>query len=523
MKTRSQVPQFFGLDLNCAIYHCVKKVQTKRPYTEEAKQKWEAELIESVIEYIKQMNAIVNPSTMLYIAVDGVAPMAKIKQQRMRRFKSAIQAEQEARIRAEAKGAPYVPIPRWDTNAITPGTKFMEKLSHALRAYQKTKPKNIVVSPADEPGEGEQKIVHYLRKSSYKDAVIYGLDADLIVLAMNTFAKHGINVDLFREEVEMMGGVKTDSSGKESFLYLNIDTLSKALYDCYGTSSNKSSKNVNEFLQDFVALMSLLGNDFVPHGMSLKIRDEGIEKLLHIYTTLNTPLRQNGTYTIEALQAIFQAIQEKEPIWMLKGIRQKLGARTGFTHSRNPEDIALAKFNDTPVEWAAEACMVDKKQIEGVENPQMILKPTWKEIYDTEALWNADKEKVAKSYIDSLLWTFAYYSGEQVDMYWYYPWLLPPRAESILDYLNTKPQFAIPNTPRTPITPTEQLAMVLPLSSFSLLPPEFINLEKNHPYAWPTSWANFSFGRRFLWECEPLIPLIQPNQIKQWIEILYES
>jgi len=158
------------LDLNCAIYYCVRKVQKKTPYTPEIKAKYEADLIIEVIAYIKQMTTIVNPTTTLYIAVDGVAPMAKIKQQRLRRFRSAVQAEEEARIRAEAKGVPYVPQPRWDTNAITPGTQFMKALSVALRQFAKTN-KNTVVSPADEHGEGEQKIMEYIRKHQPKDAV----------------------------------------------------------------------------------------------------------------------------------------------------------------------------------------------------------------------------------------------------------------------------------------------------------------------------------------------------------------
>ena len=126
------------MDLNCAIYYCVRKVQKKTPYSEAIKAKYEADLIIAVIAYIKQMTQIVNPTQTLYIAVDGVAPMAKIKQQRLRRFRSAVQAEEEAKIRAEAKGVPYTQQPRWDTNAITPGTQFMKALAFALRQFAKS-------------------------------------------------------------------------------------------------------------------------------------------------------------------------------------------------------------------------------------------------------------------------------------------------------------------------------------------------------------------------------------------------
>ena len=107
-------------------------------------------------------------------------------------------------------------------------------------------------------------------------------------------------------------------------------------------------------------------------------------------------------------------------------------------------------------------------------------------------------------------------------MYWYYPWPLPPRAETILKRLESH-DLETPKTQQEPIKPLEQLAMVLPESSFDLLPQEYRKLPLQHPHAWPRTWTVYSLGRRFLWECEPLIPLIQPKQIKQWIETLYET
>lgn len=488
----------------------------KTAFHEEIQSKWEQDLIDSVITYIKQINTIVQPSQMLYIAVDGVAPMAKIKQQRMRRFKSAVQAEQEAMIRAQAKNQEYIKQPRWDTNAITPGTKFMDKLTIALKSYAKTAPKRIVVSSSDEPGEGEQKIMEFLRKNSFKDAVVYGLDADLIVLALYAWGKQGITIDLFREEVEINGQVKSDNDGKESFLYVNCEIMSQALFSTF----SKPNQTVQEFLIDFVALMSILGNDFVPHGMGLKIRDEGIEKLLGMYKELTVPLLANSTYNKAALIELFKIVNEKEHLWILKGIRSKLNART-FCSSRDGGDIAVSKMNDLPVQWAKELCLVDKIE-QGEGKPQYTFKQGWQAIYDKEALWGADPRKAATIYLEALAWTFAYYTGEQVDTHWFYPWPLPPRAETIVNLLESGHRVEIPATKQSLIKPLEQLAMVLPQSSFNLLPPEYKELESTHPYAWPTSWPSYSFGRRFLWECEPLIPLIKPSQIKKWIETLYD-
>jgi 5'-3' exonuclease len=522
-------PEFFGLDLNCAIYYCVRKVQKKTPYTDAIKAKYEADLIVEVISYIKQMTALVDPTKTLYIAVDGVAPMAKIKQQRLRRFRSAVQAEEEARIRAEAKGIPYTHQPRWDTNAITPGTQFMKALAFALRQFGKTHP-NTVVSPADEPGEGEQKIMEYIRKHQPKTAVIYGLDADLIVLSLWANATLGTTLSLFREEMEFNGSVKTDAVGGEKFLYLLTDQLADALYNKFQKSATQPKP---EFLRDFVGLMSLLGNDFVPHGMVLKIKDDGIEALLRTYRDhLPTPfVQQTSTtpahwhYNQAALTDLFQRVAQTEEHQILKTTSKKLNARPGMTASKEPEDQAMARYNDQPIGWAAEKVFATQIQLEDRDKPSWILKSNWKNIYDMHALLGADPQKATQQYLNSLSWTLAYYSGAPVDLHWYYPWYLPPRAETVAQYLTTTPAplLETPATPRTPLKPEEQLAMVLPQTSFHLLPKEFQALPSLYPHAFPTQWGLFSLGRKILWECEPLIPLIQPMQITTWIETMYDA
>ncbi len=457
-----------------------------------------------MIAYIRDINTIVNPTKTLYIGVDGVAPMAKIKQQRMRRFKSAIQAEEEARIKAEAKGHAYVELPRWDTNAITPGTLFMEKLTQALREYAKTNNK-IVVSPADEPGEGEQKIMAWVREQKSDDIVVYGLDADLIVLSLWAHATLGIRMDLFREETEFNGMIKEDALGETQYLYLNIQQLATALHATHG----KKAQSKPAFLTDFVGLMNILGNDFVCHGIGLKIKDEGVEKLLEIQNTEPLVVNDAGVwrYNVATLTHIFKTLAPQEPAWILKNIRKKLEARVGatFGQTKSPEDQALARYNDLPVQWAADRVMLEDERAQ--------LKKGWRQIYDKEALLGPNAPQV---YLQSLAWTLAYYSGQAIDSEWYYPWFLPPRMESIVEVLETQGRLDVPNTERLALKPLEQLAMVLPKSSFSLLPAEYRTLDERYPHAWPLSWKTYSFGRRFLWECEPLIPLVQPDQIRAW-------
>ena len=62
---------------------------------------------------------------LIYIAIDGIAPASKMKQQRQRRYKSALERK-------------YSSDHSWNTNAISPGTYFMSKLNLSLKAFIKT-------------------------------------------------------------------------------------------------------------------------------------------------------------------------------------------------------------------------------------------------------------------------------------------------------------------------------------------------------------------------------------------------
>lgn len=516
-KTRATPPAVFALDLNCAIYHCVRKVQDVYPYKNDTitHMEFERRLIIEVLCYISYMIDVVKPTHITYIAVDGVAPMAKIRQQRMRRFKSSIAAEQEARIKAEARGVSYVPLARWDTNAITPGTQFMAKLSLALRDYVVKNPGKVCVSPADECGEGEQKIMNYIRETQPADVVVYGLDADLIVLALWAQATSNTRVDLFREEVEFNGTIKKDALNAEQYLYLNIHHLAHVLYEMYG----KHEDTLDDFTKYFVAFMNFLGNDFVPHGMMLKIKDDGVIRLLEIYKYHMTYpiILKNAlgewSYNILALRQLFEVLASTEETDFLRNIRKKIESRVGASHAKNAEERALGIHNDAPVIWGHEHIFIEPS------NTGVVLRTQWRELYDEHALQKASVPFVIEKYLESLSWTLAYYSGLDVDFDWYYPQFLPPRFESILHALRTYPSLNPPlkQSSYLPLQPLEQLCMVLPVSSFHLLPPEYQTMPDRHMYAWPESWGVFSIGRRYLWECEPLIPIVQSAQIRKWM------
>ena len=75
------------LDLNCGIHYCCREI-LKEGYNKNKKDIIERKMFDNIISYIKLLIKYSNPQKMLFIAVDGPAPKAKMNQQRLRRFKT---------------------------------------------------------------------------------------------------------------------------------------------------------------------------------------------------------------------------------------------------------------------------------------------------------------------------------------------------------------------------------------------------------------------------------------------------
>jgi len=211
------------LDCNGMIYDVVRQMQ----YKPEDHAAYEAEMLQRICESIDACIAILNPSDRVFVAFDGVAPVAKLNQQRERRYKSWYLGEMEAQRRRELSNKAKVaaPKPAWNTSAITPGTKFMNALHKKLTEYYAANNGNgntpkIILSSSNEPGEGEHKLFEYIREHAAEHAhattVIYGLDADLIMLCMSHLhISRGIY--LYRETPEFVKSINVALDEKERY------------------------------------------------------------------------------------------------------------------------------------------------------------------------------------------------------------------------------------------------------------------------------------------------------------------
>lgn len=88
------------------------------------------EVFNNIFHYIEILFGMIQPQKLFLIAIDGVAPRAKINQQRARRFRTAKATEIQI---AKTNGVSIEEL--FDSNCITPGTVFMSEISNRLKYF----------------------------------------------------------------------------------------------------------------------------------------------------------------------------------------------------------------------------------------------------------------------------------------------------------------------------------------------------------------------------------------------------
>jgi 5'-3' exoribonuclease 1 len=237
-------------------------------------------MFHGIFAYIDRIVHLVKPRQMLYMAIDGVAPRAKMNQQRSRRFRSA-QDLAEAADAARAAGEDIDDDKIFDSNCITPGTEFMEKLSKHLDYFIAKKLREdslwqrmkVIYSGHDVPGEGEHKIMDYIRSSKMQPGYpqnirhcLYGLDADLVMLAL---VSHEPHFCLLREEIDFGFNrpkrdthdvkVVTRQTNEVKWQLLHISLLRQYLFHELGEGAPEWF-GLERAMDDFVFMCMLCGN-----------------------------------------------------------------------------------------------------------------------------------------------------------------------------------------------------------------------------------------------------------------------
>jgi 5'-3' exonuclease len=146
----------------------------------------------------------------------------------------------------------------------------------------------LKITTSKECGEGEHKIYKYIRDNAQYHidtiTVIYGLDADLIMLSLTHLCLTK-QIFLFRDTPHFISGMDNTLDPKKNYV-MDISELSGQVgFEMTGLSlanENRIDRGAN-ILTDYIFICFFLGNDFMPHFPALNIRTGGIHKLIEAY------------------------------------------------------------------------------------------------------------------------------------------------------------------------------------------------------------------------------------------------
>ena len=298
-----------------------------------------------ICEVIKQIVHLIKPKKLLMISVDGVAPRAKMNQQRIRRFRKELNAkkEKEAQIgekENEINKTNDEDNVLFDSNAISPGTKFMFNLTCYIKNYILEQKKvnedwmniEVLLSGSDVPGEGEHKILEYIRNyklsekyNPYTKHCLYGLDADLIMLSLLT---HEMNFVILREDNSKMRkkdkfedkDIKKEkySETKIYYEFFLISVLREylELEFNYLKKKIKFKYDFEKIIDDFIFLCFFIGNDFLPNLFSFNIENGALTHLFDFYKAclpeLDGYLTDKGKINFKRVIYFFDFLSKQE-------------------------------------------------------------------------------------------------------------------------------------------------------------------------------------------------------------------
>jgi 5'-3' exoribonuclease 2 len=429
----------------------------------------------------------------------------------------------------------------WNTSSITPGTTFMNKLHTLVTAHFKSNPK-VIVSSSCESGEGEHKIFQHIR--NFPDAhknqttIIYGLDADLIMLCLNHL-HISERIFLYRETPEFLKSV--DRTLDETCQYfVDIPDLAQSIIkymncmhdNCGQVSEKIEFQNEKCRMFDYIFICFMLGNDFMPHFPAVNIRTTGIDTLLEAYRQtigckpgeylicLNNDTAKGHAAPSDPLP-IFEGRGQRGAMLGTVGSlvyinwanyklfiehlannedslfrqeykkRDRLQQQQLLHNSRNPNPetnfATSIEISDIVSEWSNDElpssidelnmCPIRYRNKEKQINP---FTNNWERRY-YETLFHikmtaSECKKICTNYLEGMEWTFKYYSSGCVDWRWSYNYHYPPLLKDLLQFIpDSKCYNFLEVKAAEPIRDVVQLCYVLPRPSLHLLPPKIMD------------------------------------------------
>jgi 5'-3' exonuclease len=556
--------QALYIDANCLFHpQCFKILELNKDEVDQ-KRLFE-KMANRIIAYIDYLIRVTNPYKLVYISVDGVAPLAKINQQRMRRFGYVNNYRHNIYRKHGVKFNDS-----WSNIVITPGTQFMYELHLVIRQYYELHLKSntddkrtyrIIYDSYLTPGEGEHKILQYLKANTSlteKDAtVIYGLDADLIFLSM---ASQIPNIYLLREEDQFAKSDDSDDVAKEAIetelCFADIDFTKHSIneefneyYRKYITSNNDDYSGANgmfgddtedeekevkqikmfDFTNDYIFICYFLGNDFLPHLPSIDITMDGLETLLNCY--------------MDVFQNLGRCLMT-----YCKNDNRKIHIDTEFLRefitliATKEEDFFRRIMPDQVKRQRNRRCFESEPhkreiwQIESLKNVKIddVIRlgdgeaDEWKfryysHYFHTSEHMNRTVDAVSHNYIEGLLWVARYYFETCPTWRWQYKFTHAPFLSDIMNHIKNKDIMKDFETPvKGPVDMYTQLVSVIPPAYSIILPKTLrhLNNSADSPIIdmFPLTYESDMINKTKLYKCIPMIPYLDVTRVEKAIK-----
>ncbi|KAG7457013.1 hypothetical protein MATL_G00241860 [Megalops atlanticus] len=551
-----QIPEFDNLylDMNGIIHQC------SHPNDEDVHFRIsEEKIFADIFHYLEVLFRIIKPRKVFFMAVDGVAPRAKMNQQRGRRFRSAKEAEEKIK-KALEKGEVLPTEARFDSNCITPGTEFMARLQEQLKYFVHNKLSSdkswqgvsVYLSGHETPGEGEHKIMEFIRSEIARPGhdpntrhCLYGLDADLIMLGLTSHEPH---FSLLREEVRF-GGRKAQkritAPEETTFHLLHLSLMREYIDYEFSEVRNKISfeYDLERIIDDWILMGFLVGNDFIPHLPHLHINHDALPLLYRTYIsvlpTLTGYLNENGNLNLVNFQKYLDKLSEfdrehfSEVFVDLKWFESKVGnkylneaaglaaeearAQEGKRNKVLDNSLCLAALDggkDSDSLNTKDCSEEDGEDDDIFETEFRQYKRSYYmtkmgvEVVSDEFLANQ-----AKCYVEGIQWILHYYYHGVQSWSWYYPYHYAPFLSDVRNIAGLQLKFNLGK----PFMPFEQLLGVLPAASKDLLPKCYQHLMTSEGSSiiqyYPLDFKTDLNGKQQEWEAVVLIPFIDEKRL----------
>lgn len=549
------------IDMNGVVHNCARGdnqpgvADSDRYLVQSSTPRTNADIFLAVFKYLDNLFRLAQPRKEVFLAIDGVAPRAKMNQQRSRRFRSAQERNEEHAERL--KEDPFyraANVTPFDSNCITPGTEFMAQLTEALAYFAHRRVTedaawsrvDVILSGAETPGEGEHKIMEYIRAEKVTGGIlpntrhcVYGLDADLIMLGLVTHEPHFVLLRevidfnaLFRKKTPFRVRTRLDTAEFGDFQMLSIGLVREYLALDVGRDGVRDLPffDIERIVDDFVFIAMLVGNDFLPSLPTADISDGALDAILLLYRRLlprfGGYLTESGTIHGDRFEMFVLMMGMLERDMLEARMTQSRDQRAARV--RRPSEAELdtrwgfQEFEATRPPWNDNELRAELSKLHTLLNAESRSEALKRSYYNSklgiDSKTEHGKKEIAamcRAYAEGLCWTLKYYTEGCADWRWFYPYHYAPMSSDFSGLAEVISELEFSRG--VPFRPMEQLLSVLPPSSGWCLPEPY-RLLMTSPTSpihdkYPTSFATDLNGKRQSYEAVVLLPFIDEHEL----------